>query len=113
LQDRIDARDHLEHFEERLPGGKKQSKLNVPNDLLNMASEFMTYGGRRLDVGPDSIRLLKRIVEQFQLAVLYDSLEALGTRDQGRLSRLLSRAARDVRDERVTKEVKRTLRGRV
>jgi len=36
LKERIDCRDHLEHFEERLPGGAKQGKLLAPNDLINI-----------------------------------------------------------------------------
>ena len=113
LKDRRDARDHLEHFEERVPGGRNQRKLAVSNDLLNMRNEFLTYGGRKLDVGSNSSRLLKQIVGQFQLAVLYDSLEALETTDEPRLVRLLKRAARDVQNARTTNQVKRMLSGRV
>ncbi len=109
----IDARDHLEHFEERLRGkwGKKNRKPLDPNDLLNMRNEFLTYGGRKLDVGSNSIRLLKEIVGQVQLAVLYDSLEALKTTDEPRLVRLLKRAARDVHIARTTNQVKKMLGG--
>ncbi len=113
LKDRTDARDHLEHFEERLPGGRNQRKLAVSSDLLNMRNEFLTYGGRKLDVGSNSIRLLKEIVAQFQLAVLYDSLEALETTDEPRLVRLLTKAARDVHIARTTNQVKKMLSGRV
>ena len=113
LEARREARDHLEHFEDRLPGGRKQHKLAVSNDLLNMTNEFLTYGGQKLDVGPNSIRLLKEIVSQFQLAVLYDSLEALETIDKPRLVRLLNRAARDAHIARTTSQVKRMLSGRV
>ena len=110
LKDRIDARDHLEHFEERLPGGKNQKKLIVPNDLLNMANQYLTYGGRKLDVGPDSIRLLKTIRDEFLLAVLYDSLEKLATADQNRLSDLLSRAASNVHTARMTSKIQRMMK---
>ncbi len=113
LKARRDARDHLEHFEDRLPGGRNQRKLAVSNDLLNMTNEFLTYGGRKLDVGPNSIRLLKEIVGKFQLAVLYDSLEALETTDEPRLVNLLKRAARDVHIARTTNQAKRMLSGRV
>lgn len=112
---RTHARSHLEHFEERLRGkwGKKNRKPVDPNDLLNMKNEFLTYGGRKLDIGSNSIRLLKEIVAQFQRAVLYDSLEALETTDQRHLSRLLQRAVRDVSVARATKKAKRMLGGRV
>jgi hypothetical protein len=112
LKNRIDARDHLEHFEERLPGGKKQSKLAVPNDLLNMANQYLTYGGRRLDIGPDSIRLLKTIRDEFFTAVLLDSLEAVAKLNESRLSDLLKRAAAKVHVARTTTRVKRMLKGR-
>jgi hypothetical protein len=46
LKERIDCRDHLEHFEERLPGGVKQDRLPVPNDLLNMINQHGQHRGR-------------------------------------------------------------------
>ena len=110
LKDRIDARDHLEHFEERLPGGKNQRKLAVPNDLLNMANQYLTYGGRKLDIGPDSIRLLKTIRDEFFIAVLYDSLEKLATANQSRLSDLLNAAASKVHIARTTRKIKRMMK---
>ena len=113
LKERNDARDHLEHFDERLPGGRKHYKLAVSNDLLNMRNEFLTYGGRKLDIGPNSIRLLKEIVAQLQLAVLYDSLEALETTEPRCLSRLLRRAVQEVSVARDTKKVMRMLGDRV
>jgi len=86
LKQRVDARDHLEHFEERLPGGPKRQTLAVQWDLLNMAGHFLTYGGRKVDVGPDSWQLLRAIVSEFRSAVLFDSIEILATTD----SRLLA-----------------------
>ena len=88
------------------PGGRNQRKLAVPVDLLNMRNEFLTFGGRKVDVGPNSIRLLKEIVAQFQRAVLYDSLEALRTTDKPGLVRILNNAARDVRIARITNQLK-------
>ena len=52
-QGRIDARDHLEHFDERLLDGKNQSKLQNPKDLLNMENYYRTFAGRRTDISPD------------------------------------------------------------
>ena len=112
LKNRIDARDHLEHFEERLPGGKKQSKLAAPNDLLNIANQYLTYGGRRLDIGPDSIHLLKTIRDEFFTAVLFDSLEAIAKVNKNRLSNLFNTAASKVHVARTTRKVKRMLKGR-
>jgi len=108
LKDRIDCRDHLEHFEERLPGGAKQNKLLVPNDLLNMIGEHVTYGGRKLDVGPASIRLLQTIANELRTALLFDGIETLATADANRLSFLIQRAASNIQIARVTRAVQAT-----
>ena len=107
LKERIDCRDHLEHFEERLPGGAKQSKLLAPNDLLNMINEHVTYGGRKLDVGPASIRLLQTIVTELRAAVLFDATETLCTADTDHLSFLIQRAASNIQIAKVTRAVKK------
>ncbi len=106
LKDRIDARDHLEHFEERLPGGSRRDRLAIPGDLLNMHGDFLTYGGQRVDIGPASIRLLRGIVTEFRAAVLFDSIEALAAADPNRVGGLLRRAASTVRLARSMKQVR-------
>jgi len=108
LKERIDCRDHLEHFEERLPGGAKQNKLRAPIDLLNMINEHVTYGGRKLDVGPASIRLLQTIVAELRAAILYDAVEALATADADRLSFLIQRAVSNIQIAKVTRAVQNT-----
>lgn len=108
LKERIDCRDHLEHFEERLPGGAKQNKLLAPNDLLNMIDEHVTYGGRKLDVGPASIRLLQTIVAELRAAILFDAVEALATADTDRLSFLIQRTASNIQIAKVTRAVQNT-----
>jgi hypothetical protein len=110
LKERIDCRDHLEHFEERLPGGGKQDKLLAPNDLLNMINEHVTYGGRKLDVGPASIGLLRTIVAELRAAVLFDAAEALCTADPDRLSFMIQRAATVIQIAKVTGAVKKAWR---
>ena len=112
LEARINARDHLEHFEERLPGGKKHSKLAVPNDLVNMVNQHLTYGGRRIDIGPDSIRLLNTIHDEFVTALLFDSIEVLAEEDETRLSRLLNAAVSKVHIAQTTRNVTRMLKDR-
>lgn len=107
LQKRIDCRDHLEHFEERLPGGGKQNKLESPNDLLNMMNEHVTYGGRKLDVGPASLVLLQTIVAGLRAAILFDAVEALGTADNERLADLVQRAASNVQIARIMKATRK------
>lgn len=104
LEERIDARDHLEHFEERLPGGSRRATLAIPGDLLNMNGDFLTYGGKRIDIGPRSLRLLKEIVTEFQTAVLYDSIEAVAAADPNRAAGLLRRAGATVQIARVMKQ---------
>lgn len=110
---RRDARNHLEHFEERLPGGRRRDKQAVPNDLLNMRNEFLTFGSQQLDVGSNSIRLLTEIVGQLRTAILFDSLEQLRTTDEPRLVRLLKNAARNLYVARTTNQLKKMLSGRV
>ena len=104
LEARVDARDHLEHFEERLPGHPRRVKLVIPGDLLNIHGDFLTYGGRRLDIGPASLRLLKTIVTELRAAVLYDSIEAIAVADLNRAVGLLRRAASKVQLARVMKQ---------
>jgi hypothetical protein len=105
LKDRVDCRDHLEHFEERLPGGQKRNKLLVPNDLLNMLNQYITYGGRRLNVGPDSIRLLQTIVAELREAILFDAVEILAAANVEGLLDLFRRAASDIQIAKITKAV--------
>lgn len=103
---RVDARDHLEHFEERLPGHPRRMTLAIPSDLLNMHGDFFTYGGKRVDIGPASLRLLNTIVTEFRTAILYDSIEAIEKADVDRAIMLLRRAASKVHLARVMKKWK-------
>lgn len=97
LEKRRNGRDHLEHFEERLPGAPKHKKMRVPNDLFNMSHHHATFGGNSVDVGPESIRLLKVIVAEFRQALIFDAVESLANTDIDRLSLVLRRAASTVR----------------
>jgi len=97
LEERRNGRDHLEHFEERLPGTSKHKKMKAPNDLFNMSNQHATFGGRSVDVGPESIRLLKAIVDEFRQALLFDAVESLAKTDTDRLSLLVRKAVSTVR----------------
>jgi len=108
LKARIDCRDHLEHFEERLPGGKNQKKLLVPNDLLNMENEYLTYGGRKLNVGPESFFLLKTIVNELHQAILFDSIEALAKTNIDNLAYLINQTAISIQINKRTKYLQKT-----
>ena len=74
-----------------------------------MANHYMTYGGKRLDVGPDSLKLLLTVTREFRAALLYDSIQTLADADGPRLRRLLKQAARDHQVARLTKEVREIL----
>lgn len=62
-----DARDHLEHYIERLPGGSH--KLPVPGDLGNLHGDLYSLGGERWDVSRKSLRRLENIVCDLRKAV--------------------------------------------
>lgn len=109
FQKRIDCRDHLEHFEERLPGGVKQSKLHVPGDLLNMMNEHVTYGGRKLDVGPASLTLLQTIVAKLRAAILYDAVEALAAANNKHLADSIQRAVTNIQIAKIMKATQKGL----
>ena len=77
-----------------------------------MVNQYLTFGGRKLDIGTDSIRLLKTIHDEFLLAVIYDSLDELATTNRSRLSDLFNAAASKVHVARTTRKVKRMLKGK-
>ena len=110
LTERIEFRDHLEHLEERLPGGAMQHRLKNPNDILNMATEWLTCGGRKLDVGPASLHCLIMIVNEFRRAIMLDSVEFLAKVDENSFSSLVHRAANTVRIARVSRRAERMWR---
>lgn len=110
LTERVDGRDHLEHFEEHLPGGPRRHELAVRGDLLNMAGQFLTYGGRKIDVGPASGRLLRVIVAEFRAALMFDSVEAIAAVEPNRAVALLRRAGARVQLARIVKQVERLFR---
>ena len=111
LEQRREARDHLEHFEDRLPGGPKHGKLRVRGDLLNLLGDFLTYGGRKINIGPKSLALLKAMVNEFRMALLFDCVGELHKADPNRLTILLRRAAQDANLARVTKQFQRQAAG--
>ena len=103
LDQMIRARDHLEHFEERLPGGSRRNKLRNPSDLFNIAGDHMTFGGERFDVGPTNLSMLTDFVSELRAALLYDALDVLAAIDQGLLVRRVQEAYRDAALPRLMK----------
>ena len=61
-----DGRDALEHYQDRLPDGKRVRTMSVPSDLGNLHGSNFTFGGLEWDVGPSSIGKLKTIVKQLK-----------------------------------------------
>jgi hypothetical protein len=112
LNEMVAFRDHLEHFEERLPGGLKQHISRVPGDLFNIRGDSATIGGDSVDVGPASLKLLAEIVGEFRSGVLFDALESLAARDPASAVRLIQTAARDVGLSRIMRQVRRDLQSR-
>src|SRR6188768_541118 len=53
LDERHHLRNHLEHMEARLPGGKAAPEMVVPNALFNMVNDKVSYEKRLVDVGEE------------------------------------------------------------
>jgi hypothetical protein len=84
--------------------------MAVPGDLLNMANQFVTFGGRQVDVGPESMRQLRDLVGDFHRALLVDTMEALAASDQARLRAQLQRASSNAVVARTIRQVTRFLK---
>ncbi len=70
----INARNTLEHFDERLPGGKKRSRVKEiqssgaePRRILKGLSKegYYLHSDKKWDIKPTSLRKLMEIVEEF------------------------------------------------
>ena len=111
LNKMIEARDHLEHFEGALGDHPKYGRENLPdpNDLFNLVGDHMSFGGTRYDVGPESMKLLARIVGDLRKATLFDSLEVLADANRELLVKRLQDAERAVATDRVVRQVRRDL----
>ena len=60
------GRDVLEHYSERLPGGKRVHTMSAPYDIGNLHGSNFTFGGKKWDIGPNSIAQLKTLVKQLE-----------------------------------------------
>jgi hypothetical protein len=83
-----DMRDHYEHFDERLPGQRNVHRLAVKNDLGNFEGYVLTFGGKKVNVGPESLALLKRIISEVLLALKFGAIQALSAKNPDALTRL-------------------------
>ncbi|MFQ5880804.1 MAG: hypothetical protein ACE5IZ_11625, partial [Dehalococcoidia bacterium] len=69
-----EARNHLEHFDERLPGGKRVGQLAIPSDLGNLSDGVYSFGGKSWDVTPSSLAILEEIVDEFNSEIRSESI---------------------------------------
>lgn len=60
-----DGRDVLEHYGERLPGGKRV-QISGALDIGNLHGTKFTFGGKKWDVGPNSMEPLKTLVRHLE-----------------------------------------------
>lgn len=71
------ARDFLEHFDERLPGGPQVRRMRQPGDLGNLTGGAYTFGGERCDIGLPSLKMLDRIAADLSHELRAEALERL------------------------------------
>ncbi len=109
LDERHHLRNHLEHMEDRLPGGKEAPQMLVPDALFNMVNDKVSYERRLVDVGEESGRLLSQFLAELREAVLFDSMATLLSMNPDRLRQILADAARDAHTRRLTRRVSRML----
>lgn len=77
LKQYTDARDHFEHYEERLPGGKKSAGLINPGDYGNLHHGWFSLGGYRWDVSKESLKKLENIVAELDETIRCEASERL------------------------------------
>ena len=81
LKEYKDMRDLYEHFDELLPGREHLRRgrrpLSKPNDLGNFIGYTLSFGGQRIDIGPKSLELLRRIVSEVLTAFKLGALRKM------------------------------------
>lgn len=109
LDERLHLRNHLEHLEQRLPGGKEAPKMRVPNALFNMVNDKVSYEGTLVDVGKQSGQVLTQLLMELRDAVLFDSMATLLAQTPDRLRQILADAAREAHTRSLTRRVSKML----
>jgi hypothetical protein len=108
LTEGIKARDHLDHFEDRIPGGNRQYELEKdPGDLKNMDGSYLTFGGRKFDLGAPGLVRLRDFVAEFRNAVLVDAFDSLEQLDPDRARTLVNEAESRVRHAKLTRRLEK------
>lgn len=69
-----EARNHLEHYKERLEGRKKSENLANPWDMGNLEGYVYTLNREKYDVGPDSLKQLEKIVSKLNQKILQEAI---------------------------------------
>jgi hypothetical protein len=69
LESYAEARHHLEHYEERLPGGKKSQELANSYDYGNLQNGYFSLGGFRWSVNKDGLKILEAVVAELTEAI--------------------------------------------
>lgn len=69
-----DARDHLEHYRERMEGRKKNENLANSWDMGNLEGYVYTINRERYDAGPVSLKQLEKIVSELNQKVLQEAM---------------------------------------
>jgi len=64
-----DARDHFEHYEERLPGGKRSGTLINPTDYGSLHDGSFSVGGHECSVSNKSFGKLEHVVKELGIAI--------------------------------------------
>ena len=105
-----DARDHLEHLDERLPGRPQNRRMRVPNVFSGLHNTVFTYGGETVDVGPKSLARLRGIVRAAQDALRADAWARLQATKPERARFVFERRARDLSTHATTRAVNRLFR---
>jgi hypothetical protein len=76
------GRDHLEHFEDRLLGKKKnREKLAQPGHLgdLDILGNYY-FGGEHFDVSPKNVSLLEEIVSTLKIKLYEEAVQRIAIR---------------------------------
>ena len=74
LERYTDLRDQFEHYDERMPAGKKNQSLSHPGDLGNLSGKGFTLGGKHWDVSPASLAELEKIVADLNAEIHLEGL---------------------------------------
>ena len=76
-----DARDHVEHYMERMPGGPKHSTLTLRHDLGNLHGSRYSLGGKSWDVGREGLAGLNRLVRSVVAGIRKEGMRRFATKD--------------------------------